>query len=154
GGLQNAFNASPVPGNAALNGLKSYITPTLGQRLLAWDSLGNFYKENPQGTLNLLNSRPYTNLFYQSNSQFGREYQAFFNSLGGFDIPRQYDDTNWDRVSQVGPGAAPTAADENISYTIQAAAAGLIPVAASAIAAVTESGNTVTATIASTNLMQ
>src|SRR6185312_12540215 len=78
GGLKNFFAASPVPGNAAINGLKSYVTPSLGQRLLAWDSLGNLYKETPEGTLNLIASRPYTGLFYQSNTQFGREYQAFF----------------------------------------------------------------------------
>lgn len=109
GGLSPAFGT--LVNNAAINGLKSYITPSLAQRLMVWDSLGNLYKENPQGTLNLLFTRPYKNLFYQSQSLFGREYQAFFNALGGFDIPRQYDDTNWDRVSQGGPGASPTYTD-------------------------------------------
>lgn len=130
GGLKNYFSvASPISALAAINGLKSYVTPTLLQRMLAWDSLGKFYKENPQGTLSLVSSRPYAGLFYQSNSLFGREYQAFFNSLGGFDIPRQFDDTNWDRVSQSGPGTSPVVTDEvGVSFTITPAAAGLVPV--------------------------
>jgi hypothetical protein len=124
GGLLNYF---PGQLNAAAkgNGLKTYLTPTLAQRLLIWDSLGNFWKENPQGTLNLINSRPYLNLFYESQTLFGREYQAFFNSLGGYDVPRQFDDTNWDRVSQSGPGAAPEAVDEIAAAAITASPSGL-----------------------------
>jgi hypothetical protein len=111
GGLGNgvAFAGAAIPAGASINGLKTYLTPSGGQRLMIWDSLGDLFKENPQGTLSLINSRPYQNLFCESQTLFGREYQAFFNSLGGADIPRQFDDTNWDRVSQVGPGVAPTA---------------------------------------------
>ena len=113
GGLLAVFgpNNSGIPANAQINGLKTYSTPTLAQRLLAWDSVGNFYKESPQGTLSKVASRPYAGLLYQSSTLFGREYQAFFNSLGGFDIPRQFDDLNWDRVSQEGPGASPAVAN-------------------------------------------
>jgi hypothetical protein len=151
GGLKNFFSlGSPIPANASINGLKSYITPTLAQRLLAWDSLGNFYKESPQGTLNSLFSRPYTGLFYQSNTQFGREYQAFFNSLGGFDIPRQYDDTNWDRVSQVGPGASPFCTDLVASLTILASPNGLLPAVAVNIQSITMVGVVATVTTAGT----
>ena len=125
GGLSNFFGApgsanNPLPANASVNGLKTYLTPTLAQRLIAWDSLGNLYKESPQGTLNLLASRPYQNLLYQSTTLFGREYQTFFNSTGGFDIPRQYDDTNWDRVSHSGPGASPVAVDSATAGNIAA----------------------------------
>src|SRR2546430_3152834 len=121
GGLSNAFPNSTFAG-ATINGLKSYITPTLQQRLLVWLSTGFFYKESPQGTLVLVSSRPFTgtNLFYQSITLFGREYQAFFNVSGGTDIPRQFDDTNWDRVSQGGPGLAPTAADNAVAGNITA----------------------------------
>lgn len=108
GGMFNFFPKSPIPDDAAVNGLKSYITPTLAQRLMVWDSDGNFYKEI-NGLIQLVNARPYKNLFYESCTLFGREYQTFFNALGGFDIPRQFDDLNWDRVSQVGPGSAPVA---------------------------------------------
>lgn len=149
GGLKNAFSISPVPANASINGLKSYVTPSLAQRLLAWDSLGNFYKETPQGTLSQIFSRPYTGLFYQSNTQFGREYQAFFDSLGGNDIPRQFDDTNWDRVSQVGPGAAPDAGDELASFSLVASPNGAFQNTGTTTASpngLTQSGNLVTVT--------
>jgi hypothetical protein len=121
GGLINFFGAtSPVPATASINGLKSYLTPTLAQRLMAWDSLGNLYKESPQGTLTIVGTRPYQNLLYQSMTLFGREYQTFFNAAGGFDIPRQYDDQYWDRVSQVGPGASPAAVDSATAGNIVA----------------------------------
>jgi hypothetical protein len=116
------FAGAAIPGGASINGLKTYLNASGQPRLMIWDSLGDMFKENPQGTLNLINSRPYQNLFYESQTLFSREYQAFFNSLGGFDIPRQYDDTNWDRVSQVGPGVAPVATDQTpTAYTIAAA---------------------------------
>jgi len=113
-----------IPADASINGLKSYLTPALEQRLLVWTSLGQLFKEKPQGTLDLINSRPYDDLFYQSQTYFGREYQAFFNALGGFDIPRQFDDTNWDRVSQVGPGSALGVDNESVSYDIVASPTG------------------------------
>jgi hypothetical protein len=108
GGLAAYFGArSPLDITAAINGLKTYLTPTGLKRLMVWDSLGNLWKENPEGFLNLVNSRSYQNLYYKSETLFGREYQAFFDARGGFDLPRQFDDTNWDRVSQSGPGAGP-----------------------------------------------
>lgn len=144
GGLKNFFPGSPISGTASINGLKTYLTPTLAQRLMVWDSFGNLYKESPQGTIGLVGSRPYKNLFYQSQTLFGREYQALFNAAGGFDIPRQYDDTNWDRVSQSGPGVAPTAGDENISQAINAAPNGLLPFANLNVQSGLESGFLVT----------
>lgn len=163
GGLFNYFgvpasgtNALPV--NAAVNGLKSYLTPTQLKRLLAWDSLGNLYKENPTGTLAQIFQRPQgAGTLYQSNTLFGREYQAFFDANGGRDIPRQYDDTNWDRVSQDGPGAAPIVADEapyNMAASVSGAT-GTSPAivaqfgAATAIATIAQSGNLVTVTLGS-----
>jgi hypothetical protein len=119
GGLAAQF-PGVLPALAKCNGLKTYLTPTLAQRLLAWDSIGNLYKENPQGTLSLVASRPYADLLYQSTTLFGREYQAFFNATGSFDIPRQFDDTFWDRVSQVGPGASPAAVDSATAGNIAA----------------------------------
>lgn len=124
------FTGGPLPVNTSVNGLKSFLTSAGSKDLLIWDAMGNFWKEDPQGVLNFINNRPYLNLFYESQTLFGREYQAFFNALGGFDIPRQYDDTNWDRVSQVGPGASPVATD--LSYPIvsisRAATTGIISI--------------------------
>lgn len=113
-----------TPG-ASINGLKTYLTPSGGQRFMIWDSLGEMFVESPEAELRNIGNRPYRNLLYESQTLFGREYQAFFNSAGGFDIPRQFDDTHWDRVSQCGPGAAPTAGDENISQAITASPNGL-----------------------------
>lgn len=120
GGLLNQNYVGTVP--ASFNGLKSYLTPTLAKRLMAWDSLGNLYKESPQGILNLIGSRAFSNLFFQAVTIFGRQYEVFFNATtGGFDQPRQYDDTNWDRVTMSGPGQAPTASDEATANLIIAA---------------------------------
>jgi hypothetical protein len=110
------FTGAAIPAGASINGLKTFLTSDGSRDLMIWDSLGDMFKEDPQGVLNLINSRPYQNLFCNSQTLFGREYQAFSNALGGFDIPRQYDDTNWDRVSQVGPGASPVASD--VSFAI------------------------------------
>lgn len=123
GGLASQF--AVIAGMPSVNGLKSYLTPTLGKNLMVWDSLGNLWAENPQGTLNLINSRPYQNLFYEAVTLFGRDYEAYFNNLGGFDIPRQYDATNWDRVSQVGPGDAPSFVEEVASVALPASPGGL-----------------------------
>lgn len=126
GGLGDGIASFLPLGATAINGLKTYLTPAGGQRLMVWTALGVLYKENPEGTLNFINSRPYQNLFYEAQTLFGREYQAFFNSLGGGDIPRQYDDTNWDRVSQVGPGTTQLGlVDETSAYVIQPAGSGL-----------------------------
>ena len=43
----------------------------------------------------------------KSATLFGREYIAISDGNFGMDMPRQYDGTNFDRVSQVGPGAGP-----------------------------------------------
>jgi hypothetical protein len=134
GGLR-ALNwaGAALAAGAQVNGLKSYITPSLAQRLLVWDSLGEFFKENPQGTLNLINSRPYQNLLYQSQTLFGREYQAFYNANGGFDIPRQYVDTQ---------------APVYIAYSLQPSPTGIIPSTATvSLASISEVGTLVTAVL-------
>jgi hypothetical protein len=43
-----------------------------------------------------------------SVTAYGREYMAFFNDQGGCDAPRQWDGQNMYRVSQGGPGSAPS----------------------------------------------
>lgn len=148
GGLKSYFPGNSAIGAASVNGLKTYSTPNLAKRLMLWSSFGSLYKENPQGTLNLLAARPQAQgTLYQSNTLFGREYQSFYNSLGGADIPRQYDDTNWDRVSQDGPGASPTAQDEVLQYTIGAAGvpgAEMVPLVS--IAQLSQQGNLCTVT--------
>jgi len=47
-------------------------------------------------------------LYAKSVTAFGREYIAISDGLRGQEVPLQYDGTNLDRVTQDGPGAAPT----------------------------------------------
>jgi hypothetical protein len=108
-GLVSQF--SPLAGNPQVNGLKTYGTTNLVQRLLVLDSLGNLYKETSPGALSNVAAGIRPNLYFASTTQFGREYMAFSDGLVGQDLPRQYDDTFFDRVSQVGPGEGPAAAD-------------------------------------------
>src|SRR4029077_7683271 len=72
----------------------------------------------------------------KSFTLFGREYLALSDGKFGIDIPRQYDGTFFDRVSQVGPGAPPRIGDApGPGVTIVASPAGLIPLT-SAIATI------------------
>ncbi|HVB35383.1 MAG TPA: hypothetical protein VNJ52_13565 [Patescibacteria group bacterium] len=100
-----------LTGGAFINYLKTF--PTLGgiDRLLALDSRGNFYKENPSGSLQIVSSALAAGSLARSQTQFGREYLAVSDGQVGADLPRQFDDTNFDRVSQAGPGAAPQVSD-------------------------------------------
>ena len=108
-GLQSHF--PPVAGVPQINGLKTYATTNLVQRLLVFDSLGNLSKETSPGVLSPIASYDLPDLLMASTTLFGREYMALSDNVQGRDIPRQYDDTNFDRVSQVGPGEGPALAD-------------------------------------------
>jgi hypothetical protein len=106
---------SPVA-NAFINYLKTFTDSQLNNRLLYLDSLGNTFQEFPQGTDTNLTTgasglRPApANSFGKSTSLFSHEYIAISDGKFGIDIPRQFDTALYDRVSQVGPGTAPTSA--------------------------------------------
>ncbi|HUJ82670.1 MAG TPA: hypothetical protein VLW83_12370, partial [Candidatus Acidoferrales bacterium] len=117
-GLVSQFAA--LGGSVKIGGLKTYVTANLVNRLLVFDSLGNLYKETSPGTLGLAASGGTPNLFLASTTLFGREYMAFGDSLLGQDLPRQFDDTYFDRVSQIGPGEGPAAADATTAGNISA----------------------------------
>lgn len=108
-GLLSMYPA--LGGLPSINGLKTYITTNLVRRLLVLDSLGNLYKEISPGALAVVTSIITPGLFLASTTQFGREYMAFSDGALGQDIPRQYDDTFLDRVSQIGPAEGPSVAD-------------------------------------------
>lgn len=100
---------------------KTFIQPN-GQPLnLYLDSAGIFWQEdvtnNPGVKTQVAAGTP--GLYAQSVTAFGREYIAFSDGLHGADIPRQYDGTNYDRVTQEGPAAAPSIADiiANVNIT-------------------------------------
>ena len=114
-GLVSQFGA--LGGFPQINSLKTYITTNLVQRLLVLDSIGNIYKEVSPGVLGLAASAQ-PSMRFSSTTHFGREYMAFSDGLMGQDLPRQYDDTNFDRVSQVGPGEGPAVADSTTAGSI------------------------------------
>lgn len=115
-GLQSMF--TPIGGNPTVNYLKTYITPAEQEIMLALDSEGFLWAELTAGTLTQIASGLQTGALAQSNTLFGREYLAISDGKVGNDIPRQYDATNFDRVSQVGPGAGPTVVDAAAEATI------------------------------------
>lgn len=109
----------PVLGGAPqVNGVKTYITTNLVQRMLALDSLGNLYKETSPGVLSLAASVIASNMFLASTTIFGREYIALSDGALGQDLPRQYDDSNLDRVSQIGPAEGPSLTNSTSSGSI------------------------------------
>jgi len=116
-GLVSQF--APLAGVPQINGVKTYATTNLVQRLLVLDSAGNFYKEITPGTLTVVvagAAKP--NLYLASTTIFGREYMALSDGVTGQDLPRQYDDTNYDRVSQIGPAEGPAVADSSSGGSI------------------------------------
>jgi hypothetical protein len=106
-GLLSVYSA--IAGNPTVNYLKTFTQPNLVKTLLAIDSAGKFWGENSPGVLTQLAAGLTPNAAASSTSLFGREYIAQHDGAFGLDMPRQYDGTNLDRVSQVGPGAGPAA---------------------------------------------
>ncbi|PYT52136.1 MAG: hypothetical protein DMG43_12610, partial [Acidobacteria bacterium] len=147
-GLQALFG--PLAGNPTINYVKTYETLNATLRTMALDSNGVLYKETTPGTLASVATGLVANAYANSTTLFGREYLALSDGKTGNDLPRQFDDTNFDRVSQSGPGAGPTAVDENVVVAISASPNGATQPAAVAIAAsptgATENGFLVTIT--------
>jgi hypothetical protein len=145
-----------LAGNPTVNYLKTYLNQLEVPRLLSLDSLGVLRKDpTPGGSpLTVISAAILPGLFAKSSTAFSREYIALSNGTIGADIPRQYNDTWLDRVSQVGPGAAPQAADEELSYNIVASPTGLVPLPIPSIAAspngLVQNGSVVTVTVPST----
>lgn len=150
-GLQALFG--PLAGNPTVNYVKTYETLNTTLRTMALDSNGILYKETTPGTLSTIASGLTPNAYANSTTLFGREYLAISDGKMGNDLPRQYDDTNFDRVSQGGPGAGPTVVDENVVVAIVASPNGATQPAAVTIAAgpngATENGFLVTITTTS-----
>ena len=129
-GLVSVF--SPIAGNPAVNYLKTYTQPNLADTLLALDETGTLWGETSPGVLSQIATGISPNAAASSASLFGREYMAAHDGSFGIDIPRQYDGTNFDRVSQVGPGAGVTAiADIVEPISAIARASGIVTVTTS-----------------------
>src|SRR5882762_4381471 len=132
-GLQALFG--PLAGNPTVNYVKTYETLNAALRTMVLDSNGVLYKETTPGTLLSIATGLAPNAYANSTTLFGREYLAISDGKTGNDLPRQYDDTNFDRVSQGGPGAGPTVVDENVTVAISASPNGATQPAAVTIAA-------------------
>ena len=147
-GLQSLFG--PLAGNPTVNYVKTYETLNATLRTMLLDSNGVLYKETAPGTLASVASGLVANAYANSTTLFGREYLAIGDGRTGNDLPRQFDDTNFDRVSQGGPGGGPTVFDENLIVAILASPIGATQPAAVTIAAspngATENGFLVTIT--------
>src|SRR5438128_1712205 len=145
-GLQALFG--PLSGNPTVNYVKTYETLNASLRTMVLDSNGVLYKETTPGTLASIATGLAPNAYANSTTLFGREYLAISDGKTGNDLPRQFDDTNFDRVSQGGPGAGPTVVDENMIVAITASPNGATQPAAVTIAAspngATENGFLVT----------
>jgi hypothetical protein len=132
-GLQALFG--PLAGNPTINYIKTYETLNATLRTMVLDSNGILYKETAPGTLASIASGLAPNSYGNSTTLFGREYLAISDGKTGNDLPRQYDDTNFDRVSQGGPGGGPAVVDENVLVSIAASPTGATQPAAVMIAA-------------------
>src|SRR5580704_17730743 len=150
-GLQSLFG--PLAGNPTINYIKTYETLNATLRTMVLDSNGNLYKETTPGTLATVATDLAQNSYASSTTIFGREYIAFSDGKVGDDLPRQFDDTNFDRVSQIGPAGAPSVVEENTVVAIAASPTGATQPAAVAIlaspAGASENGFLVTITTAS-----
>lgn len=159
GAFPNGANY-PFAGNPTVNYIKQFIDQSAIKRTLMLDSLGNLWQENPQNTITSISSALVPSAWGKSTTIFSREYIDFSDGKYGVDIPRQFDGVNFDRVSQVGPGIAPSVTDENLSYTAVAGPGGVFPNANLAIVAspngIIEVGNIATVALAagSTALMK
>src|SRR5580692_10641485 len=150
-GLQALFG--PLAGNPTINYIKTYETLNATLRTMVLDSNGNLYKETTPGTLATVTANLAQNSYASSTTIFGREYIAFSDGKIGDDLPRQFDDTNFDRVSQIGPAGAPSVVEENTVVASAASPTGATQPAAVTIlaspAGASENGFLVTITAAS-----
>jgi hypothetical protein len=111
-----SFYAAPFAGNPTVQYLKTFVDLQDIFHLLSIDSLGEVRDESPcptaPGVPTVIGAVLAASL-EQSDSLLGREWIAISSPANGFgiDIPRQWNGQYFDRISQVGPGAAPIVAN-------------------------------------------
>lgn len=102
------LSPNPPP---SFNYIKTFAETDGAVLTLALGSNGIMYQEDVVNNPNVLTSA-YTqiqpNSFAQSATVDDREFIAISNLLNGTDIPYTYNPPNFDRLSQVGPGAPPS----------------------------------------------
>lgn len=114
-------------GNVTIMWAKSFVTPAGISYDLILDSSGNLWYNNISVPSNpAILCVVQAGSYAKSITAFGREYIAIHNLLNGADVPLQWDGTYLDRVTQDGPGAAPSIA--NLAYpSVAMAASGSAP---------------------------
>lgn len=86
---------------------KEFLSKDGTTQILALDVNGALYVVHAGGSYTQIDSvTPGSKV--NSVTAYGREYMAFFNDSGGCDAPRQWDGKHLYRVSQGGPGNAPS----------------------------------------------
>ncbi len=144
------------PGSADLTYMATYIDQQSNKRKLYLDTLGNLWQEFPQDTYTNLSDEQTPLDYAKSDTAFASEFIAFSDGKFGKDIPRRYtastEQNTYDRLSQVGPGLAPTVNDFISSLTIEAPATGLIPLDAT-ISSISQVGDVVTAVVVASDFV-
>ena len=126
-GLKRAIGifAPPVAADSSWLYLKSSRLPGGLRQTLAQNSAGSLWAENIRGLdVPTIMSEFYTKILNSAraiSSTVGeREYICLSDFTQGTDQPRQWDGVNFDRISQVGPGAGPSVpAVTGTQYTIK-----------------------------------
>ncbi len=109
---------TPLP---SFNYIKTFEDEGVFDYTLVLGSDGIMYQEdvlNNPGVLVPVYDEIIPGSFAQSNTIDGREFIAISDLLMGTDIPLTYNGTNFDRCSQVGPGAPPTASATTAGSTV------------------------------------
>ena len=119
-GVQVTAYLTPHPPQN-INYIKTFAQQSGDALTLVLDAAGIFWQEDLLNTPYVLNSF-YTEIepgtYAKSVTYEEHEYIALSNLVEGTDMPRQYNGTNVDRFTQVGPGAAPTIGQTSTGYPI------------------------------------
>jgi hypothetical protein len=110
---------TPLPNNVSVNYARSFVQTNGNPLTLFLGGDGQLYSEDvnnnpgnydPIGTVS-------SSLLANSFTAFGKEFLSFHDGFHGQEIPRQFDGTNLDRVSQDGPAVNPIIANDLSSTT-------------------------------------
>lgn len=124
---------SQVASNLNYNWVKTYAQRNGQVSTLALDSSGVLHDEdvtNNPGVLNTIFTGILPGSFARSVTLDDVEYMAMSDLKQGFDMPRQWNGTNLDRISQVGPGSAPSINATTNGVSIVASPNGITQIAA------------------------
>lgn len=126
GGGGGGGMSGPLPVN--FNYIKTFAEQAGEISTLLLDNTGTMWKEdviNNEGVIFPVYSAIEPNTFAQSATVDDREFIALSDLLNGTDIPYTYGGDNFNRLSQVGPGAPPAVNFAQSQYNIAAAPNGL-----------------------------